>query len=49
MTMCKLHNQWEFALWLTELKQGLGNNPERWAGVGAGREVRERGHRYTYS
>ena len=43
MTMCKLHNQWESALWLTELKQGLGNNPERGAGVGGGREFQEGG------
>ena len=42
-TMCKIDSQWEFAVWLQELKQGLYDNLEGWDGVGDGREVREGG------
>ena len=38
-TICKTHSQWEFAVWLRELKPGLGNNPERWDWEGGGRDV----------
>ena len=27
-TICKIDSQWEFAVWLKELKPGLPNNPE---------------------
>ena len=45
-TICKTHSQWEFAVWLRELKQGLCINLERWYGEGNGREVQERGDIY---
>jgi len=38
-TMCKIDSQWEFAVWLRELKQGLCNN--LWCGMG-----REMGGRF---
>ena len=40
-TICKIDSQWEFALWLRELKQGLCNNPEGWNGERDGTEVWE--------
>ena len=42
-TICEIDSQWEFALWLRELKQGLCDNLEGWDGEGDGREVPERG------
>ena len=36
--------QWEFALWLRELKLGFCDNLEGWVGVGGGKEVQEGGH-----
>ena len=39
ITICKIDSQWEFALWLRELKQGLCINLEGWDGEGYGREV----------
>ena len=38
-TICKIDSQWEFAVWLRKLKQGL----ERWDGEGDGREVQKGG------
>ena len=38
-TICKTDSQWEFAVWLRELKQGLGNNLEGRDGQGGGRDV----------
>ena len=38
ITICKLDSQWEFAVWLRKLKQGLSINLERWDGKGDGRE-----------
>jgi len=38
ITICKIDSQWEFALWLRKLKQGLCINPEEWLG----REMGER-------
>ena len=33
ITVCKIDNQWEFAVWLRKLKQGLCiNNLEGWDG-----------------
>ena len=32
ITICKTDSQWESAMWLRELKQGLGSNLEGWAG-----------------
>ena len=44
ITMCKLDSQWEFAVWLRELKLVLSNNLE----CGMGREVGGRGHMHAY-
>ena len=41
--MSKINSQWEFAVWLRKLKQGLCNNKEEWDGEGDGREVKKRG------
>ena len=38
ITTCKIDSQWEFAVWLRELKQGLCINLEGWVGKGNGRE-----------
>ena len=38
-TICKIDSQWEFAVWLRELKQGLCDNLEGWGGERDGREV----------
>ena len=39
ITICKIDSQWEFAVWLRELKPGLGNNSAGWDGEGGGRDV----------
>ena len=41
ITICKRESQWEFAVWLRKLKQGLCINLEGWNGVGDGREVQK--------
>ena len=41
ITTCKIDSQWELAVWLRELKLGLGNNLEGWDGEGCSRG---RGH-----
>ena len=41
ITICKIDSQWEFAVWLRELKKGLCNNLQGWDGEGDGREVQE--------
>ena len=41
VTICKIDGQWEFAVCLRELKQGLCINLEGWNGEGDGREVQE--------
>ena len=38
ITKCKIDSQWEFAVWLRKLKQGLCINLEGWDGVEDGRE-----------
>ena len=43
ITICKIDSQWEFAVWLRKLKQGLCINPEGWDGEGDGREVQRGG------
>ena len=40
--ICKIGSQWEFAIWLRELKQGLCNNLEGWDGEGVGGNSRAR-------
>ena len=39
ITTCQIGSQWEFAVWLRKLKQGLCINLEGWDGEGDGREV----------
>ena len=41
ITKCKIDSQWEFAVWLRKLKQGLCINLEGWNGAGDGREVQK--------
>ena len=43
ITICKIESQWEFAVSLRKLKQGLCINLEGWDGEGAGREVQKGG------
>ena len=43
ITIYKIDNQWEFAVWLRKLKQGLCINLERWEGEGDGREFQKEG------
>ena len=48
ITICKIYSQWEFAVWLRKLKQGLCINLEGWDGEGDGREVRKGGAIFTH-
>jgi len=49
ITICKIDSQWEFAVWLRKLKQGLCINLEGWGGEEDGREVQKGGDiPYTY-
>ena len=41
--MSKINSQWEFAVWLRKLKQGLCINLEGRGGEGGGRGVQEGG------
>ena len=43
ITICKIDSQWEFAIWLRKLKQGLCINLEGWDGEGDGRDVQKGG------
>ena len=43
ITICKIDNQWEFAICLRKLKEWLCINIERWDGEGDGREVQKGG------
>ena len=43
ITICKIDSQWEFAVWLKKLKQGLCINLVGWNGEGDGREVQKGG------
>ena len=43
ISICKIDSQWECAMWLRELKQGLCDKLEGWDWEGDGREVREGG------
>ena len=42
-TICKMDSQWNFAVWLRKLKQGLCINLEGWDGAGDGREFQKGG------
>ena len=48
ITTCKIDSQWEFAVWLRKLKQGLYQS--RGVGWGGRREggSKGRGYMYTY-
>ena len=39
ITICKIDSQWEFAIWLRKLNQGLCINLEGWDGERDGREI----------
>ena len=41
MTICKIDSQWESAIWLSKLKQGICINLEDWDGEGDGREFQK--------
>ena len=41
--ICKIDSQWEFAVWLRKLKQGLCIKVEEWDGEGDGKEVQKGG------
>ena len=43
ITKCKIDSQWEFAVWLRKLKQGLCINVEGCDGEGDGREDQKGG------
>ena len=43
ITICKIDSQWEFAVWLRKLKQGLCITLEEWDGEINGREVQKGG------
>ena len=43
-TVCKIDSQWELAVWLRKLKQGLCINLEGWDGEGDGREFQKGGN-----
>ena len=48
ITICKVDSQWEFAVGLRKLKQGLCIKLEEWVGREMGGGSRGRGHMYTY-
>ena len=41
ITICKIDSQWESAIWLSKLKQGICINLEDWDGEGDGREFQK--------
>ena len=43
ITISKIDSQWEFSVWLRELKPGLCNNLEGWDGEEGGKEGQEGG------
>ena len=48
ITIFKIDRQWEFAVWLKKLKQGLCINLEGWDGKGDGGRFKREGYMYTY-
>ena len=40
-TICKIDSQWEFAIWLRELRLGLFDNLQGLHGVGGGKDAQE--------
>ena len=47
VTVCKIDNQWEFAIWLRKLKWGLRINLEVWDGREVGEWFKREGT-YVY-
>ena len=43
ITICKIDSQWDFAVWLRKLEQGLCINLDWWDGEGGGGEVQNGG------
>ena len=43
ITMYKIDSQWEIAVWLRKLKQGLCINLEGWNRAGDGKEIQNGG------
>ena len=43
ITICKIDSQWEFAVWLRKLKQGLSNNLEGGVGRKMGGSLKRQG------
>ena len=48
ITICKIFSQWEFAVWLRKLKQGLCINLVGWDGEEDGREFQWGEDMYIY-
>ena len=48
ITICRIDSQWEFAVWLRKLKQGLCINLEGWDGREMGGRFKREGYMYTY-
>ena len=48
ITICKIESQWEFAVWLRKLKQGLWINLEEGMGREMGGRSKGRGYVYAY-
>ena len=46
ITICKIDSQWEFAVWLRKLKEGLWINLEGWDGEEDEREFQKGGDIY---
>ena len=43
-TICKIDSQWEIAIWLRQLKQGLCNTLQGWDGEEDGRKAWKGGY-----
>ena len=43
IAICKTDSQWEFAVWLRKLKQGLSISLEGWDGEGDSRQFQKGG------
>ena len=43
VTLCKIDSQWEFAVWLRKLKQGLCINRKGWGEEADGRGIQKGG------
>ena len=49
ITTCKIDSQWEFAVWLRKLKQGLCINLQQWDGGGVEWDGGSEGSGYMYT